>query len=146
MAYANYFALHPCLLPDVVAGVALRPSPHSTAGSVGGENIEVSSPLQEPAMPKAYSVVTYRSISDMNALAAYAEIAGPAIRGHGGRFIVRGMPAKTFEAGVMERVVVAEFDSVEQAVAAFESPAYAKALDKLGTAAVRDIRIVEGAE
>ncbi|HVJ55307.1 MAG TPA: DUF1330 domain-containing protein [Aliidongia sp.] len=97
-------------------------------------------------MPKAYTVVTYRSISDMNALAAYAEIAGPAIRGQGGRFIVRGMPVKTFESGVMERVVVVEFDSVEQAVTAFESPAYAKALDRLGTAAVRDIRIVEGAE
>ena len=30
-------------------------------------------------MPKAYAVVTYRSISDPEKLAAYAKLAGPAI-------------------------------------------------------------------
>ncbi len=63
-------------------------------------------------MAKAYMVVTYRSISDPDALAAYAKIAGPAIQAAGGKFLVRGTPAKTYEMGIKERTVVVEFDSV----------------------------------
>lgn len=40
--------------------------------------------------------------------------------------------------------VIIEFDSVEQAVAAHDSPAYRAALDALGNTANRDVRIVEG--
>ena len=47
-------------------------------------------------MPKAYMVVTYRSITNPEALAAYAKIAGPAIEGAGGKFLVRGVPTKTY--------------------------------------------------
>ena len=54
------------------------------------------------------------------------------------------MPAKTFELGVMQRVVLIEFDSVEQATAAYNSPAYQAAHKKLEGAVERDIRIVEG--
>jgi uncharacterized protein (DUF1330 family) len=96
-------------------------------------------------MAKAYMVVTYRSISDPDALAAYAKIAGPAIQAAGGKFLVRGTPAKTYEMGIKERTVVVEFDSVAQAIAAYEGPGYKKALDALGkNAAERDMRIVEG--
>jgi uncharacterized protein (DUF1330 family) len=42
--------------------------------------------------------------------------------------------------------VVTEFPSVEQAVAAYESPAYQEALRALGDGAVRDVRIVEAVE
>lgn len=98
-------------------------------------------------MAKAYMIVTYRSVSDAEALAAYAKLAGPAVAAHGGRFIVRGVPVKTYEAGRMERTVVIEFPSVEKARAAYEGPEYAKALDVLGKdAAVRDMRIVEAAD
>jgi len=41
--------------------------------------------------------------------------------------------------------VVIEFDTVERAVAAYESPGYQHALKVLGDAAERDIRIVEAA-
>lgn len=44
----------------------------------------------------------------------------------------------------MERTVLIEFDSVEAAIAAHDSPGYRAALDALGDGAVRDIRIVEG--
>jgi uncharacterized protein (DUF1330 family) len=37
-----------------------------------------------------------------------------------------------------------EFDSVEQAIAAHDSPGYQEALKVMGNAAVRDMRIVEG--
>ena len=95
-------------------------------------------------MAKAYWVVTYRSVSKPEALAAYAKLAGPAIMAAGGKFLVRGNAVKTYESGLMQRVVVTEFDSVEKAVAAHDSEGYQAALKLLGDGAVRDIRIVEG--
>jgi uncharacterized protein (DUF1330 family) len=96
-------------------------------------------------MAKAYWIASYRSIKNPDALAAYAKLAGPAIQGAGGRFLVRGMPAKAYEAGFNQRTVILEFDSVAQAIAAHDSPGYQQALKVLGDAAERDIRIVEGA-
>jgi len=95
-------------------------------------------------MAKGYWVATYRSIKNPDALAAYAKLAGPAIQAAGGKFIVRGTPAKTYEAGLNQRVVVIEFDSVDKATAAHDSAAYQDALKLLGNGAERDIRIVEG--
>ena len=47
---------------------------------------------------------------------------------------------------IEERSVVAEYPSLEKAIAAYDSPAYAEALKALGEGAVRDFRIVEGLE
>ena len=94
-------------------------------------------------MSKGIWVSTYRSISDPDAMAAYAKLAGPALEAGGARFLVRGMPSAVFEAGLQQRVVVIEFDSVAAAVAAHDSAAYQEALRALGQGAVRDIRIVE---
>ena len=44
-------------------------------------------------MPKAYWVAQYHSISNPEALAAYAKLGGPAIMAGGGRFLARGVPA-----------------------------------------------------
>lgn len=95
-------------------------------------------------MAKAYWVAIYRSIKNPDALAAYAKLAAPAIQAAGGKFLVRGAPAKTYEAGLNQRVVVIEFDSVDKATAAHDSDAYQAALKLLGNGAERDIRIVEG--
>ena len=95
-------------------------------------------------MAKGYWVATYRSIKNPDALAAYAKLAGPAIQAAGGKVLVRGAPAKTYEAGLNQRVVVIEFDSVAQATGAHDSAAYQEALKLLGNGAERDIRIVEG--
>ena len=95
-------------------------------------------------MAKAYWVATYRSISDPDKLAAYAKLAGPALTGAGGKFLARGMPAHLYEKGENQRTVVVEFESVEAAKAAHDSPAYQEALRALGDGADRDIRIVEG--
>ncbi len=51
-----------------------------------------------------------------------------------------------YESGLNQRTVLIEFDSVAQAIAAHDSPAYHTALKALGSAAVRDVRIVEGIE
>jgi uncharacterized protein (DUF1330 family) len=96
-------------------------------------------------MAKGYWIATYRSIKNPAALQDYAKLAGPAIQAHGGRFLARGNPTKVYEAGVNERAVVIEFDSVQQAIAAHDSAGYKEALRALGDAAERDIRIVEGA-
>jgi len=95
-------------------------------------------------MPKAYWISVYRAVTDPDKLAAYAKLAGPAISGGGGRFLARGEPVKVYERGVKQRTVVIEFDSVEQAIATHDSPAYKAALDALGDGAEREIRILEG--
>ena len=74
-----------------------------------------------------------RSISNPDALAAYAKLAGPALTGAGGRFLARGMPAQVYEAGLKQRTVLIEFDSVEAARAAHDSPAYQEALAALAS-------------
>jgi uncharacterized protein (DUF1330 family) len=72
-------------------------------------------------MAKAYWVVCYRAIKNPDKLAAYAKLAAPAIQAAGGRFLVRGTPAKTHD-----------------------TPGYQEALRVLGDAVERDMRIVEG--
>ncbi len=97
-------------------------------------------------MPKAYWVVTYRSVKNPEAWQAYAKLAMPAIELAGGRFLIRNKPAKTYEAGMNERVVLVEFDSLDKAIACHDTPAYKEALKALGTGNVeRDMRVVEGA-
>lgn len=97
-------------------------------------------------MPKGYWVTCYRSISDPQKLAAYAKLAPAATTPFGCRYLARGSAAFAFESGQKERIVISEFPSVENAIAAYNSPAYKKALEALGDAAVRDIRIIEGSE
>ncbi len=98
-------------------------------------------------MPKAYWITTYRSVSNPDALAAYGKLAAPALAAQGGRFLVRGNPAKIMEQGLMQRTVVIEFPTLEQAMAAYDSPGYREALAALGKNSVdRDMRIVPGYE
>ncbi|MCW2806911.1 MAG: hypothetical protein JWQ93_866 [Marmoricola sp.] len=94
----------------------------------------------------AYWISVYKEIVDEAKVAAYAELAGPALRGAGGRFIARGMPDQTYEAGERTRTVLIEFDSVDAARAAHDSPAYQEALAVLDGGAVRDLRVVAGAD
>ena len=95
-------------------------------------------------MVKAYWIAAYRSVSNPDALAAYAKLSGPAITAAGGRILARGLPAQVYEAGLQQRTVVIEFDSVEQARTAHDSPAYQAALAVLAGGAERDLRILEG--
>lgn len=95
-------------------------------------------------MAKGYWVSAYRSIRDEKAFAAYVKLAVPAIEAQGGRTIARGQPARTYESGLQQRLVIVEFDSVAQAIAAHDSPGYQEALRALGSGAERDFRIIEG--
>lgn len=93
----------------------------------------------------AYWITTYSAVHDPDKVAAYAELAGPALRAAGGRFLARGLPEATFERGQTTRTIVIEFESVAAAVAAHDSEAYQEALRALEDGAERDMRVVPGA-
>jgi len=96
-------------------------------------------------MAKAYWISAYRSISNPDALAEYAKLAGPSLTAAGGQFLARGVAAAAKEHGQKERTVLIEFESLDAALAAYDSPGYKAALAALGeNAVVRDIRILEG--
>jgi uncharacterized protein (DUF1330 family) len=97
-------------------------------------------------MPKGYWVTTYHSISDPDKLAAYAKLAPVAVAPFGGRYLARGTATAAYEAGKKERIVISEFPSAQDAIAAYNCDAYKDALKALGDGAVRDIRIIEGLE
>jgi uncharacterized protein (DUF1330 family) len=95
---------------------------------------------------KGYLVSAYRSIKDPEKLQAYAKLAGPAFGKYGARYIARDTAAQAYEAGIKQRIVIVEFESVAKAIEAHDSPDYQAALKVLGNAAERDMRIVEGLE
>ncbi|MFF3678658.1 DUF1330 domain-containing protein [Streptomyces sp. NPDC002120] len=97
-------------------------------------------------MAKGYWVSVYPAISDLETLTAYNELAGPAVQAGGGRLMSSGGRVVAHEAGITQRVVLVEFDSFEQAVAAYESEAYQKALVALPDGVERDFRIIEGTD
>ncbi|CCH19505.1 DUF1330 domain-containing protein [Micromonospora lupini] len=97
-------------------------------------------------MAKGYWVSVYPAISDPERLTAYNQLAGPAVQARSGRILSRGGRVVAHEAGITQRVVLVEFDSFEQAVAAYESEAYQKALVALSDGVERDFRIIEGVD
>jgi uncharacterized protein (DUF1330 family) len=100
--------------------------------------------VREYHMPKAYWVSAYQAIHDENKLAAYAKLAGPAVQEGGGKFLARGMAASAYEAGIKQRTVIVEFESLEKAIACHDGPGYQAALKALEGGVSRDLRIIEG--
>ena len=94
----------------------------------------------------AYWISSYLEITDEAKVAAYADLALPALTQAGGTFLARGLPGAVFESGREQRAVIIEFASLDAALAAHQSPAYQQALEALGDGAVRDLRIVPGVE
>lgn len=97
-------------------------------------------------MRKGYWIVAYRSAKDAEKLARYIELAAPVFQRNRARFVARGVPARVYEAGVAERTVVIEFESVAKAIEVYESADYQKAVAALGDGAERDLRILEAFE
>jgi uncharacterized protein (DUF1330 family) len=96
-------------------------------------------------MAKGYWVVAYHQIKNQDAFQNYAKLASPAILAGGGKYLARGNPAKTYESGLNQRVVLIEFPSLQQALACHDSAGYQEALKHLaGDAVKRDMRVVEG--
>ncbi|MEU9919058.1 DUF1330 domain-containing protein [Streptomyces sp. NPDC051001] len=101
-------------------------------------------------MAKGYWVSVYPANSEPDRLTTYDKLAGPAVQAGGGRLLSRipsrGGRVVAHEAGITQRVVLIEFDSFEQAVAAYESKAYQKALAALPDDVQRDFRIIDGVD
>jgi uncharacterized protein (DUF1330 family) len=97
-------------------------------------------------MPKAYWIGGYRTVPDPEKLRRYSELATIGVYAAGGRFLARGGRLTVHEQGVMERTVIVEWDSYDQALAAYQSELYQKAVDALPEGVTRDFRIVEGVE
>ena len=96
-------------------------------------------------MQKGYLVVSYRESPNEINLNNYAPKALEALTNAGAQFIARGMPVRTFEDGIIQRAVIAEFDSTEAAETAFISDAHEAAFALLGDVE-RDVRVIEGLE
>ena len=95
-------------------------------------------------MSNGYWLAIYKAIHDADTLAKYAEQASIAIAEGGGTFLSRGMPEAMLEGDNATRTVLIEFPSAEAAVNAYNSDSYRKALEILGEAADREIRILNG--
>ena len=95
-------------------------------------------------MAKGYWVVAWRSVSDQAAVERYVPPATAAILAHGGRVVAGGAPARVYEQGLPSRLVLVEFETLQSAISAYESPDYQAALAHLAGAAERDVRIIEG--
>lgn len=89
-------------------------------------------------------MVSYKSVSSPDVFFEYAKLAAVAVEQFGGRAMVVGRPAKLHEAGVDQMVVIVEFESLDKAIAAYESDQYRPALTLISRAAERDFRILEG--
>jgi uncharacterized protein (DUF1330 family) len=97
-------------------------------------------------MTKAFWVIAWRSVSDQSAVERYGATASTAIKAQGGRILARGNPARTYESGLPSRLVIVEFESLQKAISAYESPEYQAAVAHLAGAAERDLRIIESVE
>ncbi|WP_170463614.1 DUF1330 domain-containing protein [Ruegeria arenilitoris] len=87
--------------------------------------------------------IAHVTVTDADAYAKYAELAGPAIAKHGGTFIARAARYVQLEGKERPRNVVARFPSVEAAVECYNSPEYQQALDHARGASERELVVVE---
>ena len=97
-------------------------------------------------MPKGYMLSAHRSLADTEKADAYRALALPAMEAMGGRMLAATSNVVAKENGLAERTVLIEFESMEAAIAAYESTAYQEALAVLSGGADRDIRLFEGLE
>jgi len=87
--------------------------------------------------------IAHVTVTDQDAYAKYAELAGPAIAKHGGTFIARGGRYVQLEGTERPRNVVARFPSVEAAVDCYNSDDYQAALSHARGASERELMVVE---
>ncbi|MBZ8119480.1 DUF1330 domain-containing protein [Roseovarius sp. LXJ103] len=90
--------------------------------------------------------IAHVTVTDEEAYAKYAALAGPAVTKHGGMFIARAGRYVQLEGRDRPRNVVAKFASVEAAEACYHSPEYQEALSYARGASERELMIVETSE
>mgnify|MGYP000023410255 CR=1 FL=1 len=83
-------------------------------------------------------------VTDAEGYGEYARLAGPAIQKYGGTFLARGGEQVELEGGPFERTVLVEFESMQDALKAYNSDEYAEALKHSTESSERHVVIVEG--
>jgi len=95
----------------------------------------------------AYLISEVSEVVDAAKMEEYRTLAQAAIQRHGGRYLVRGGVWESIEGDwALERVVVVEFPSVDQAKTWYDSPEYGQALESSRVALKRRMLLVEGVE
>ncbi len=87
--------------------------------------------------------IAHVTVTDEEAYAKYAALAGEAIAAHGGRFIARGGRYVQLEGQERPRNVIARFPSVDIAEKCYYSELYQRALNHARDASERELLIVE---
>ena len=87
--------------------------------------------------------IAHVTVTDPDAYGKYAELAGPAIAAHGGRFLARAGRFVQLEGKERPRNVVAQFPNLEAAVECYHSDAYQEALSHARNASERELLVVE---
>ena len=95
---------------------------------------------------KAYWVTSYGSISNPQALAAYAKLAPPAIAPFGGRYLCAARPRPPTRPGSRSASSSPNSPAWNRRSRPTTAPPTSKHWEALGNGAERDIRIVEGLE
>lgn len=94
-------------------------------------------------MPKGY-IIAHVTVTDPEAYKDYVARDTPIFDRLGGRFIVRGGRSQIVEGTSEERHVIIEFDSYEQAVAAYNDPDYQEVAQIRKDNALSTFILVEG--
>ena len=87
--------------------------------------------------------IAHVEVHDAETYGKYAAIATEAIEAHGGRFLARSGRYVQLEGTERARNVVAEFPTLEDAVACYNSPRYQEAVVFAKQSATRDLCVVE---
>ena len=97
-------------------------------------------------MPKAYWVGMV-DVKNQDEYKNYADLAGPALLKAGAKIISRGGKIKNLEGKMINRVVIAEFQSLKDAEKFYNSDEYVSALKYLKSEVCdRSLNIAEGVE
>lgn len=93
----------------------------------------------------AYVVVDI-NVTDPVGYEEYKKLAPPAVALYGGKYLARGGRTETLEGGWSpSRLVILQFDSVEQAKAWLNSPEYREARELRHKTASTNMVVIEGA-
>lgn len=93
----------------------------------------------------AYMIATVDDVTDADKIAEYRTLAQEAMAKHGGKYIARGGSTVFLEGGWEPgRVVIAEFPTLAQAEAFYNSPEYQKAHEVRAGVATFNMLAVEG--
>ena len=87
--------------------------------------------------------IAHVTVTDAEAYGKYAELAGPAIAKHGGKFMARGGRFVQLEGKERPRNVVAKFPDLDTAVACYNSAEYQEALSHARDASERELMVIE---